>query len=162
LAASSPYFKTAFQGGWSENNADGIWRTTHSSDRIKSVFTLIYTGSVEACEKLMKDNGTNPLDLMDLACEYDIEPLIHISIDGCKKTLRVNNARKMLHTAHLHSCGTLKKACFEFIQKNSTKALISPDMMSLATEDPGLWEELGNFLNGTSTKPSKRARTDGS
>jgi hypothetical protein len=162
LAASSPYFKAAFQGNWSENNSDGIWRTTHSSNMIKSVFTLIYTGSVEECENLMKDKGTNPLGLMDLACEYDIKALIHISIDGCKKTLQVSNARKMLQTAHLHSCGELKKACFEFIQKNSSKALMSPDMMSLVTEDPGLWEELGEFMNGTSTKPNKRARTDGS
>jgi hypothetical protein len=38
LAASSPYFKTAFQGDWAENNSEGIWRTSHSSSLIKSVF----------------------------------------------------------------------------------------------------------------------------
>ena len=50
LAASSAYFKTALRGDWAENNADGIWETSHSSSIIKSVLTVIYTGSVEQCE----------------------------------------------------------------------------------------------------------------
>mmetsp|Transcript_13066 Transcript_13066/g.24005 ORF Transcript_13066/g.24005 Transcript_13066/m.24005 type:complete len:381 (+) Transcript_13066:164-1306(+) len=158
LAASSPYFKVAFQGDWAENNSDGIWQTTHDSNLIKSVLTLIYTGSVEECKKLMSDRGADPLDLLNLACEYDIKTLIHISVDNCKKRLKVSNIRGMLQSAHVHSCEKLKKACFEFIKKNSSKVLMHPDMMSLAAEDSVLWTELGSFLNGTSETPSKRQR----
>ena len=154
LAASSPYFKTAFQGNWAENNADGIWRTSHSSSLIKSVLTLIYTGSVEECQSLLAENESNPLGLLNLACEYDIKPLVLISVDNCIKHIKFDNVRVMLQTAHVHSCKELKKSCFEYIKANATKALMSPDMMCLATEDPELWAELGTFLNG------KRPRSD--
>ena len=93
LAFSSPYFKAAFQGDWSENNSDVIWKTAHSSSLIKSVLTLIYTGSVEECEKLLNDKGIDPLVLLDLACEYDIEPLIHICVDNCIRKLKLTSVR---------------------------------------------------------------------
>ena len=160
LAASSPYFKTAFQGDWSENNSDGIWKTSHSSKLIKSVLTLVYTGSVQECKKLLNDKDLDIIDLVNLACEYDMKPLICICVDNCVKKLKFSNVRKMLQTAHLHSCDALKKACFKFVQKHSSAVLMSPDMMSLATENPTLWEELGTFLNGPAN-PNKRARLDG-
>lgn len=47
LAISSDYFKTAFQGPWAENNADGVWETSHPSTLMKSVLTILYTGSVK-------------------------------------------------------------------------------------------------------------------
>ena len=154
LAASSPYFKTAFQGNWAENNSEGIWRTSHSSSLIKSVLSLIYTGSVEECQKLLEDNQSDPLGLLNLACEYDIKPLVLISVDNCIKHIKLDNVRMMLQTAHVHSCEKLKKSCFEYIKENATKALMSPGMMCLATEDPELWAEIGTFLNG------KRPRSD--
>ncbi len=154
LAASSSYFKAAFQGNWAENNSDGIWRTSHSSSLIKSVLTLIYTGSVEECKKLLAENESDPLGLLNLACEYDIKPLVLISVDNCIKHIEFDNIRTMLQTANVHSCEKLKKSCFEYIKANMAKVLMSPDMMCLATEDPELWAELGTFLNG------KRPRSD--
>ena len=154
LAASSPYFKTAFQGDWAENNTEGIWRTSHSSGLIKSVLTLIYTGSVKECQQLLDDNQDDPLGLLNLACEYDIKPLVLISVDSCIKNLNLDNIHMMLQAAQLHSCEQLKKACFKFVKANPAKALMCPDMACLATEDPELWKELGTFLNG------KRPRSD--
>ncbi|KAK1737310.1 BTB/POZ domain-containing protein [Skeletonema marinoi] len=155
LAASSPYFKTAFHGDWTENNSEGVWRTSHSSSLIKSVLILMYTGSVEECQKLLMENENDPLGLLDLACEYDIKPLVLVSVDNCIKNLKLDNVRMMLQTANVHSCEELKKACFEYIKANAIKALMSADMIGLATEDPDLWAELGTFLNG------KRPRADG-
>jgi len=43
----------------------------------------------------------------------------------------------MLQYAHVHS-PMLKTACFEFIKKDTDKALIDPGMMGLAVEDPAL------------------------
>lgn len=41
------------------------------------------------------------------------------------------------------------------------QALIDPDMMKIAMEDPELWGELGIYLNAKSEKRSdKGARTD--
>lgn len=164
LASASPYFKAAFQGSnrWSENNAEGVWKTSHNSNLIKSVLTLIYTGSVDECKKLVNGKDTDPLSLMELACEYEIQPLILICVDNCKKGLSVHNVRRALGLSQVHSC-ELKKVCFEFVKKNSTKVLMHPDVIKMASEDPKLWEELGSFLNGTSVsaeKPSKRARTE--
>ena len=158
LAASSSYFKTAFQGDWAENNSEGLWKTAHCSNLMKSVLTVIYTGSVKECEKLMDDKETtDPLHLLDVACEYDIKHLIEISVDNCVRKLRLDNVQKMLQFAHVHSA-RLKTACFEFIRKNTAKTLMDPGIMGLAVEDPVLWGELGVFLNAQSEKPSKRAR----
>ena len=154
LAASSPYFETAFKGNWVENNPEGIWPTIHSSSLIKSVLTLIYTGSKEECQKILAENQDDPLGLLDLACEYSMKPLVLISVDNCIKHLKLDNVRMMMQSAQRHSCEQLKKASFEYIKANATKALMSPEMVSLATEDPELWAELGMFLNG------KRPRTD--
>mmetsp|Transcript_15680 Transcript_15680/g.25776 ORF Transcript_15680/g.25776 Transcript_15680/m.25776 type:complete len:403 (+) Transcript_15680:138-1346(+) len=157
LAASSPYFETAFQGDWAENNAEGIWKTSRSSSLIKSVLTLLYTGSVEECEKLLRDNQNDPLGLLEIACEYDIKPLVQVSVDNCIKNLKLDNVRMMLQSAQLYSCDKLKKACFECIKTDTSKALMSPDLIGLATENPNLWAELGTFLEG---KRKKRPRTD--
>jgi len=160
LAASSAYFKTAFRGDWAENNEEGVWKTAHCSNLMKSILTLIYTGSVKECEKLMDEKGTtDPLNVLDVACEYDIKHLIEIPVDNCARKLRLDNVQKMLQYAHVHS-PRLKTACFEFIKKNTAKALMDPGMMGrLAVEDPDLWGELGVFLNAKlEKKPSKRAR----
>ena len=79
LAASSAYFKTALRGDWAENNADG--EDCHSSSIIKSVLRVIYTGSVEQCESIMDGKDTtNALDLLDVACEYDIKHVVEFSV----------------------------------------------------------------------------------
>lgn len=148
LAASSPYFEAAFKGNWAENNPEGIWPTTHSSSIMKSFLTLIYTGSKEECQKILQNNENDPIGLLDLACEYNMKPLVLISVDNCIKHLKLDNVRMMIQSAQRHSCEQLKKASFEYIKANATKALMSPDMVSLATEDPELWAELGMFLNG--------------
>ena len=164
LAASSAYFKTALRGDWAENNADGIWETSHSSSIIKSVLTVIYTGSVEQCESIMdaKDT-TNALDLLDVACEYDIKHRVEFSVDNCIRKLEVDNVSTVLQYANSHTNvpRRLKMACFLFVKKNTGPALMDPDMMKIAMEDPELWGELGIYLNAKSEKRlDKRARTD--
>ncbi len=154
LAASSPYFERAFKGDWAENNLEGIWPTIHSSSMMKSFLTLIYTGSKQECEKILADNENDPIGLLDLACEYDMKPLVLISIDNCIKHLKLDNVRMIMQSAQRHSCERLKIATFAYVNVNARKALMRPDMVSLATEDPELWAELGMFLNG------KRPRAD--
>lgn len=81
-----------------------------------------------------------------------------IAVDICIKKVNPDNIQMMLQTSNLHSCKKLKKACFDCIKKNTTTTLISPDVMSLATEDPELWRELGAFLNGKC--PRKSGQTE--
>lgn len=75
---------------------------------------------------------------LDVACEYDISPVKKIAADICIKKVNPDNIRMMLQASNLHSCKKLKKACFECIKKNTATTLISPDVMSFATEDPEL------------------------
>ena len=64
----------------------------------------------------------------------------------------------LVDVAHVHS-PRLKTACFEFIKKNTAKALMDPGMMGLAVEDPALCGRAWGFLNAKpEKKPSKRAR----
>ena len=125
----------------------------------------MYAGSLEECKKLAqdKDEPMDPLHLFELASRYDIPSLVSISLDGCVRCMNPASVKVYLQKAKLHSSQRLKSACFEYIQRNSSKVLLRPDMMALATEDPELWEELRTALNGrssTKTSGKKRARNN--
>ncbi|CAM9580478.1 unnamed protein product, partial [Heterosigma akashiwo] len=154
LAMSSAYFKGALQGDWAESS-DGIWKTSHSSELLKPILTVLYTGSVEDCKKMINDHKSDPLKLFEVSCEYDIETLVSISVDNCIQTLTCDSVSEMLKKADLHSNGKLKSACFEFVKSHSTQVLVRPDVMQIATDSPELWKELSEYLNKTS---KKRAR----
>lgn len=154
LSMSSNYFETALQGDWAENS-NGTWKTSHSSTLMKPILTILYTGSVEESKKIIKDHKSNPLELFEVSCEYNIETLIAISVDNCIKSLGIENVSEMIQKAHLHSNEKLKLACFDFVKSKSTQVLTRPDAMQLATDAPESWKELCEYLNGKSNKKAR-------
>lgn len=66
FAAASLYFKIAFDGPWTENNANGEWHIDHPSSIIKAVLTYISRGDVS--ESLVV--GETLLDMLSIAGEY--------------------------------------------------------------------------------------------
>jgi len=156
LAASSEYFKAAFLGGWAESNSK-VWKVIHSSKIIKAILTILYTGSVEKCNELLKDKDVDQMTLFELSSEYGIEMLISLSGNNCIKSIDKSNLKKFLKSAKLYSNKKLKMACFDYIQRNTVCTLTDPNFMTLATEDAELWGELRSFLD---EKSKKRARTE--
>jgi len=155
LAASCPYFKTAFSGPWAENNADGVWKTSHESSIIKSVLRIIYTGSMDECEKLMKNENLDPLAFLEISCEYDMQALFDLSLARCKRQIKAGSIKVMMQEAHLLSNKQLLFACFNFV-KNNPSVLMQDDMASVKEESSEVWAELKSFMNGESCKKRRR------
>lgn len=146
LAVSSDYFQTAFRGPWAENSADGIWQTSHSSKIMTSILTVLYTGSVDTCNELLKNEEVDHLSLFEISSEYGIDVLISLSVKNCMKSLENSNLKEVLQKAKLHSNEDLKLACFQYVKGNMGAMLTDPGMVTLATEDEELWGELICFL----------------
>jgi len=157
LAATSPYFASAFTGPWTENSHHGEWKTSHSSSVIKALLTFVYTGDMDG--SLV---GKIPLDMLSIAGEYDIAPLKDLatahcieSILQCVDSISLQHFKDMLQLAHLHGIDDLKAACFHFAERNATSVLTNADIMLLSTEDPALWDEFKSFITSKVTDTSK-------
>lgn len=144
LAAASPYFETAFQGPWKENNASGEWKTAHPSSILKAVLSLIYRGDNN--ESALVD--LDALHLLSVASEFQLESLLLVAEDACLAKLEKKemDVKELLQAAHLLDNSVLKKACFEYIRTHSTELLLDVKITSLATEDPALWAEVGRAI----------------
>lgn len=137
LAAASPYFSTLFHGPWTENNRDGTFRTSNSSEIMKAVLSFIYTGNVN-----LSLIDSDPRGMLSVSSEYNLEALRFLAEASCIRALSSANIKDVLQLAHLHSSATLKEACFVFVRRHACNVLTDPIMMSLAAEDSDLWEEL--------------------
>jgi len=130
LAAASPYFATAFVGPWAENN-NGEWKTEYSSSVIKTVLSFVYTGNTDGiCE--------NPMDVLSIADEWNIDPLKSVATAYCTDAITVENFASTLRFAHLHDVVNLKQACHEFASRNLGEVLTNPDVMNLPNENANL------------------------
>ena len=139
LASSSPYFATAFQGPWTENNPHGEWNTSYTSSIIKAVLSFMYTGDIDIITE-------KPMDMFLIAAEYDIEPLRVMSLAFCIAKIGVENFKQMLQLAHLHDLVDLKRACYEYAKKNPVSILTYPDVMDLRTENATVWTEFTSAI----------------
>ena len=154
LAASSTYFSALFEGPWAENHADGEIATSNPSHIMKAVLSYIYTGSID--EALLEEHAE---ELVGVATEYGLADLRKQSECACIRSLAVANVKRFLQLADLHEAQDLKLACFTFVQRHAATVLTDPDMMGLATEEPGLWAELAAKISSDGGKKRlKRAR----
>ena len=91
---------------------------------MKEVLTLIYTGNVQEWDKLCSSKDHDPLALFEIAWEYDLKPMISLATNTCIRFIKADNFKSILHAAHLYTNDKLKKACFEFVQRNAAEVLI--------------------------------------
>lgn len=154
LAANSECLKTAFQGPWAANHKDGKWETSHSSELMKALLTIMYTGSVAESKKLAKK--TEPMDFFQVVFELGVKALYDMALACCINSIYEANVKEMLQLAQLHSSRPLKTACFEYARNKAGKVLTQPNMVKLASEDPDLWQEMCDFVN--EVPASKRQR----
>lgn len=170
LATSSNYFKTAFEGSWAETNGDGVWKTVHTSKLMIPILTLIYTGDVEQSKQLCSASDFDPLELFEVAAEYDLQPIIPLAVDNCIQLIKSGgnsgtendgngnrNIRSILRAANLHENDKLRNACFRYIKENPVM-LMDPDIITLGEEEKELWKALGEYIS-SGTKNCKRKRS---
>lgn len=141
LSSASPYFLTAFNGPWEENGTKGEWKTSHSSDIIRAALTYIYIGDVKG--SLAEER---PVDMLAIACEFDIKSLREIATHYCIESISVESIKTMLVLSHLHALDDLKKACLAFTKNNAEAVLTNPEVMNLQHEDSELWVEFKDAL----------------
>lgn len=67
LAWCSSYFEKSFAGPWKESNS-GELKAAHKARVIKGMLSLLYTGQVDT--KIIEKE---PLEFMNVACEYDVQ-----------------------------------------------------------------------------------------
>ena len=136
LAASSQYFDAAFDGPWKESES-GEWMTSHKSDVIKVVLTLLYTGKINS--KLVDED---PLAFVSVALEYNLDSLKSLAESSCVRLVNGSNVNYLLQSAHLYGCSVLMNACAEYVKKNPLAVLQNAEIMNLKTENPDVWDEL--------------------
>jgi hypothetical protein len=141
LAVASPYFDTAFDGPWKENE-NGDWRTLHPSHIIKPVLTFLYTGKIDF-GLVDKD----PLAFISVASEYDLTGLKFLTDSYSVRLVNANNIKAMLQAAYLYNCPALKNACAEYVKMNSLTLLQNNEIQSLKTDNPQVWDELWKAID---------------
>merc|ERR1719356_1619594 len=99
---------------------------------------MIYKGDTESVLLDM-----DPLELLSVASEFQLAPLLLVAEDACVRQLKTSNVKTMLQASHLHNNNALKQACFRFIRANAAALLVDTKFVAMATEQPELWAELG-------------------
>ena len=137
LAAASEYFATAFQGPWKESDEEGKWSTSKPSAVIQLLLTYIYTGEFNTTTF-----NEYSKEALETAFEFDVPAFQEICEYHCAKHLDATSFRGVLLLATMYDATTLKKSCFQYLEKNWTKIMFDLSILSLCEKHPELWAEI--------------------
>ena len=139
LAAASPVLKAAFP-------KDGSQRLVlnRTSTVMTAVLQFIYTGQLE--EAVLESETAT---LLSIAAEYQLEALEQVCAGKCGERLRIQNVRIMLDIGERHQARWVKKECLDFLQRRPLPVVLGhPKILSLAKENPKLWQEILMAVGG--------------
>ena len=123
LAAKNPYFRTYFGGPWTEQHPDGRWETEKSSDVIKALLSLMYTGEDSLGVLLIQ----HFLTYWKLSMNFSL--MMILSESAKQSVLRISMSR-MSRTFFLsakHACASfLFDACFKYVCETFLQIWIGP------------------------------------
>ena len=140
LGANSPYFDTYFSGPWTEQHPDGRWETNKSSDVIKALLSLIYTGEVP-----FDLSDAHLLELLEAVYEFQLDgDLLRVCQAKCMENITLVNVKPLLLSSKLHDASFLFDACFKYVCQHfvqlGSKAQFAMDVINV---DGGqLWQEI--------------------
>jgi len=135
LAASSPYFKTLFNGPWKENQS-GLLNTSHPAHIVKETLSLIYTG--DANSQLVREA---PLAFISIASEFDLPWIKALAEPSCINSLDASNLKIFWQACRLYESDVLRTTCIDYAKNNSLVVLTGSTIIDLKSEDPTSWEE---------------------
>lgn len=141
LSVASPYFATVFGGPWDDENPDGIWKTTNSSEILRIMLKVMYA-EIPTIQEIEKQ----PMAVLAIAHEYGLKLLVQMTENIMMTLIQKKNVKSLLQTAVLYELNRLKRSCFDFIKNDSIKILTDEDFARLEIEDGKLWTELQSYL----------------
>lgn len=108
FAAQSSVFKQIFMENTGKVSKELINIENFSEETFELFLDFFYTGRVDA--------AANPVELFELASEFDVQEARTICIERILETLDESNAVDVFNIAHRHSSIVLKKKSFEIIK----------------------------------------------
>jgi hypothetical protein len=144
LAAQSPFFKTRFEGRWSdgrdpENITTRVEMTDVPEVVMDTVLSYLYTGKATDIRKIA-------FQVLPIAEEYGIEGLQKMCEEALAETVTDKNVVDILIHAETYNALDLKKACMNYIVSNTQTVRNSEGWSKLKSKETEihrkLWMEL--------------------
>lgn len=153
LASKNPYFQAYFSGPWTAQHPDGRWETEISSDVMKAVLSLIYTGEVQA-----NLSDAHLLELLDTVYKFQLDgDLLRVCQAICMENITVANVKNLLLSAKLHDASFLFDTCFKYVCENFAQLGSDPGFAAdIIKVDAQLWRDIFEYHGSR-----KRQRSDG-
>jgi hypothetical protein len=152
LAAKNPYFRTYFGGPWTEQHPDGRWETENSSDVVKALLSLMYTGDVTGGV-----TDSTLLQLLGTVYEFQLDDdLVRVCQAKCIDNINESNVTDFFLSAKMHGASFLFDACFKYVCEHFSKFGSDPDFAEdIIKADRQLWRDI--FQSSSSSKKRKRS-----
>ena len=114
LAARSPVFASMFEHSMQESTNNKVVIDDVCPDALKEMLMYIYTGEVS-------DVGNVAYDLLYAADKYQLDDLKSFCEQQLSKSLKVENAARMVQFAHMHNTPILKRRTLRFIASHGAE-----------------------------------------
>ena len=114
LAARSPVFASMFEQNMQESSNNKVEIDDVCPDALKEMLTYIYTGQIS-------DVGNVAYDLLYAADKYQLDDLKSFCEQQLSKSLKVENAARMVQFAHMHNTPILKRRTLRFIASHGAE-----------------------------------------
>jgi hypothetical protein len=135
LAADNEYFRTFFGGKWWEQHPDGRWETKKSSNAIKALLSLIYTGEIQ-----LDVTDAQFLELLETAYEFQLnDDLLKVCQAMCIDIINESNVKGFLLLAKPRNATFLFDACFKYVCEH---------LFEIIGEDPVFAGDVSKVDNG--------------
>ncbi len=141
LSQVSSYFQNAFEGHWKSENPDGIWETSNSADSMKAILSHMYGFPFNE-----DDIKANPIDVLNLAHEYDLARFVYSIEEYLLEKLNRDNVKEILYCSERLDLLELKEKCFDFVRSEGFDLIMDENFLQISTENKALWIELRSFL----------------
>jgi hypothetical protein len=156
LAANNSYFQTYFSGRWSELHSDGRWETNKSSDVIKALLSLIYTG-----EDPFKISDAHLLELLETVYEFELDHnLVRVCQAKCIANITLLNVKNFLLSAKRLNASFLFDTCFKYVCEHYFQLASDHTFaLDIINDDEGkLWNDI--VQSSQSSANRKRPREE--
>jgi hypothetical protein len=154
LATDNEYFRAFFGGKWWEQHPDGRWETKKSSNAIKALLSLIYTGEIK-----LDVTDAQCLELLETAYEFQLnDDLLQVCQAMCIDIINESNVKGFLLSAQPRNATFLFDACFKYVCKHYFEIIRKDPLFAgdVTKVDSGqLWRDIVEAAQSLSRKRSR-------
>ena len=153
LATKNSYFRTYFGGPWTEEHPDGRWETEKSSDVIKALLSLMYTGEITGSV-----TDSTLLDLLEAVYEFQLDDdLVRVCQQKCMDVIHERSVKDLLLSAKMHDATFLFDACFKYVCEHFSEFGSDPDFaQDIIQADKQLWRDIFSVFEQLESETQKK------